>query len=140
MPGLPQQARLLLAIILVVVPDNGWAKASVAEVMQQASSQKPPSNDVRPTLEIENQDAHVWKVQIPPKKSTVMHRHNHPRVVVALAGGDVRIVTLSGQARVVRWQTGKAYWLPADPPGEYHSYANDGARPIEFTFIEFEKS
>ena len=59
---------------------------------------------------------------------------------VALAGGDVRIVKQSGQSQVVRWQTGKAYWLPADAPGEYHSYANDGAWLVEFMYIEFEKS
>ena len=118
----------------------GWTETSFAEVIEQASSQKPPSNEVRPTLELENPDTHVWKAQIPPKQATVMHRHNHPRVVVALTGGDVRIVKQSGQSQVVRWQTGKAYWLPADAPGEYHSYANDGARLVEFMYIEFEKS
>lgn len=36
-------------------------------------------------------------------------------------------------------QTGKAYWLDADPPGELHGDVNETAKPIEVMVIEQQK-
>lgn len=112
------------------------AAATQAKPQKQTASPAP----ARVTLEIENEDTHVWKAHLPPKQSSSLHRHNHPRVVVVLAGGPLKLLVKGAQPRVLQWQSGKAYWLPADGPGEYHTYLNDGDRPIEFIYIEFERS
>jgi hypothetical protein len=36
----------------------------------------------------------------------------------------------------VTWETGKAYWLSADPPGEKHGDLNEGKDPIEVMVVE----
>lgn len=130
---------VLLVFGLAIVPDAGSA---TARDRAQALPQKPstPATPARPTEELSNEDTHVWKIRLLPKQASVQHRHNHPRAIVVLAGGSVKIVNRAGQAQVLRWETGKAYWLAADPAGDYHSYANDGDRPIEFMYLEFEKS
>jgi beta-alanine degradation protein BauB len=45
----------------------------------------------------ENDDAKVWKSVITPDAPLAMHRHEHPRVIVAMTGGTMRI----GSARKV---------------------------------------
>jgi quercetin dioxygenase-like cupin family protein len=111
----------------------------------RAAAQAPPQKPATPapariTSEIENEDTHVWKVHLPAKQSSSLHRHNHPRVVVALSGGPLKLVVKGAAPRVLPWQGGKAYWIPADASGEYHTYLNDSDRPIEFIYIEFERS
>jgi quercetin dioxygenase-like cupin family protein len=135
----PQLAAPLFAIGL------GIAAAQFDAVTRDAAAgQAPPKKTAAPsvqmTLEIENEDTHVWKMHLPPKQTSNFHRHNHPRVVVALTGGSPKLLVKGAEARTLPWQSGKAYWLPADNPGEYHAYLNDGDRPIEFIYIEFERS
>ena len=65
-----------------------------------------------------------------------MHRHENGRVLVALTGGTVKIVKESGESRTVTWESGKAYWLPADPPDERHADLNEGREPIEVMVVE----
>src|SRR6266550_2848099 len=42
----------------------------------------------------------------------------------------------SGQTTVAHWETGKAYWLPPDPPGEMHKDINDTGKTIEVMVVE----
>jgi hypothetical protein len=53
-----------------------------------------------------------------------------------LTGGPLRIVKESGESRTVTWESGKAYWLPADPPGDKHGDVNEGQEPIEVMVVE----
>src|SRR5213593_4694217 len=76
------------------------------------------------TPQFENDSVKVWKTVILPHQPLQMHRHESARVLVALQGGTVRIVKQSGEARTLKWETGNAYWLPADPPGELHGDEN----------------
>lgn len=68
-----------------------------------------------------------------------MHRHDHPRVIIALRGGVMNIVDDKGRKEAHPWETGKAYWLPANPPGTQHADVNTGAEPIEVMVVELEK-
>lgn len=86
--------------------------------------------------QFENESVRVWKSVIVPGQPLSLHRHENGRVIVALAGGTLRIVKESGESRAVVWETGKAYWLPADPPGERHGDLNDGPDPIEVMVVE----
>jgi hypothetical protein len=63
-----------------------------------------------------------------------MHRHDHGRVLVALKGGTLKIVPETGEPRLVTWETGNAYWLPAD--GEMHGDVNESTETIEVMVIE----
>lgn len=63
-----------------------------------------------------NDDVRVWKSVIMPNAPLAMHRHDHPRVIIALSGGTMKIVEQGGATETHVWETGKAYWLPANPP------------------------
>jgi quercetin dioxygenase-like cupin family protein len=86
--------------------------------------------------QLENSSVRVWKSIIAPNQPLSMHRHEAGRVIVALKGGTLRIVQASGESREVQWETGKAYWLDADPPGTTHGDVNPGAEPIEVMVVE----
>jgi beta-alanine degradation protein BauB len=85
---------------------------------------------------LENDDVKVWKSVIFPNAPLAMHRHEHPRVIVALSGGDMNIVEQNGPTASHIWETGKAYWLPASPPNTMHSDVNAGDKPIEVVVVE----
>jgi quercetin dioxygenase-like cupin family protein len=90
----------------------------------------------RRTPQFENESVRVWRSSIAPGQPLSLHRHENGRVIVALKGGNLEIVKESGEARTVTWETGKAYWLPADPPGEKHGDRNPGTEPIEVMVVE----
>jgi hypothetical protein len=101
-------------------------------------SQQPPAQ-TRRTPQFENEDVKVWKSLVLPKAPLTMHRHDHPRVLIALRGGTMNIVDDHGAAEPHAWETGKAYWLPANPPGTQHADVNTGTEPIEVMVVELEK-
>jgi hypothetical protein len=86
--------------------------------------------------QFENDDVKVWKTLVMPDTPLAMHRHEHPRVIIALTGGTMKIVEQSGASETNQWETGKAYWLPASPPGSMHSDVNAGKKPIEVMVVE----
>jgi quercetin dioxygenase-like cupin family protein len=88
------------------------------------------------TPQLDNEHVEVWKTVIAPRQPLTMHRHDHPRVIVALRGGTLRVVNENGQAHDVTWEAGRAYWLDADPPGELHGDVNEGAEPIEVMVVQ----
>jgi len=87
----------------------------------------------------ENDDVKVWKSVIFPDAPLAMHRHEHPRVIVAMTGGTMKIVEQSGPAESHLWETGKAYRLPANPPNTMHADVNAGDKPIEVVVVELKK-
>jgi hypothetical protein len=68
--------------------------------------------------QFENEDVKVWKSVILPNAPLTMHRHEHPRVIVALSGGTMNIVQQSG------------------PAGTVHADVNAGDKPIEVMVVE----
>jgi len=112
--------RVALAVMLLV---------AVAIVRSQ--TQRFPQFD--------NEDVKVWKSVVMPNAPLTMHRHDHPRVIIALSGGTMKIVDQQGKSEEHVWETGKAYWLPANPPGTMHADVNAGDKPIEVMVVELEK-
>ncbi len=55
---------------------------------QQAGTQRIP--------QFENADVKVWKSVVYPGAPLTMHRHDHPRVIIALKGGTMKIVEKTG--------------------------------------------
>jgi beta-alanine degradation protein BauB len=88
---------------------------------------------------IQNDDVKVWRTQVLPNAPLTMHRHDHPRVIIPIAGGTMNIVDQGGAKEVHIWETGKAYWLPANPPNTMHADVNAGDKPIEVVVVELEK-
>ena len=50
----------------------------------------------------------------------------------------MKIVEQGGPAEQHVWETGKAYWLPANPPNTMHADVNAGDKPIEVMVVELE--
>jgi quercetin dioxygenase-like cupin family protein len=89
--------------------------------------------------QFDNSEVKVWKSVVMPHAPLPLHRHEHPRVIIALAGGTMQIVEKSGSRETHDWQTGHAYWLPSNPPGTLHQDVNIGDKPIEVMVVELEK-
>ena len=100
------------------------------------SQQSQPQLQTQRTPQFENDDVKVWRSVIAPHAPLTMHRHDHPRVIIALSGGTMNIVEQNGSAESHVWETGKAYWLPANPPNSMHADVNKGDRPIEVMVVE----
>jgi len=88
--------------------------------------------------QFENAHVKVWKSTIVPNAPLPLHRHDHGRVIIALQGGTMKIEDQSGTSETHVWETGKAYWLPANPPNTMHRDINVGDRPIEVMVVEVE--
>jgi quercetin dioxygenase-like cupin family protein len=108
------------------------ASAITAEVLQGAAQ-------THRVPQFENDAVKVWKTTVLPNQPLAMHHHDHPRVIVALTGGTMNIVDPAGNIDAHKWETGKAYWLPAMAPGTVHSDVNAGDKPMEVMVVELEK-
>lgn len=86
--------------------------------------------------QFENEDVKVWKSVVLPNAPLTMHRHEHGRVIIALQGGTMNIVEQDGSSERHVWETGKAYWLPANAPNTMHADVNAGDKPIEVMVVE----
>ena len=105
-----------------------WGLAASAPTETPSATRRVP--------QLENESVRVWKSLIAPGQPLTLHRHDHGRVIVALRGGTLKIVKEGGESRTVTWETGNAYWLSADPPGERHVDLNEGPEPIEVMVVE----
>jgi hypothetical protein len=90
--------------------------------------------------QFENEEVKVWKSVVLPNSPLPMHRHDHPRVIIELTGGTMKIAEDTGASETHEWQTSKAYWLPANPPGTHHQDINVGDKPIEVMVVELQKA
>jgi hypothetical protein len=87
----------------------------------------------------ENAEVKVWKSLVLPNNPLPLHRHEHPRVIVALKGGTMKVLEETGPSETHVWETGKAYWLPANRPGTRHQDVNMSDNPIEVIVVELQK-
>jgi beta-alanine degradation protein BauB len=99
---------------------------------------QPPTTHRIP--QFENDQVKVWRSVVMPNAPLPLHRHDHPRVIIALTGGTMKIVTQGGGTEVHNWESGKAYWLSANPPGQLHTDVNAGDKPIDVMVVELETS
>ncbi len=102
----------------------------------EARSQGEPEQSTGRTPQFENQHVEVWKSVIVPNQPLEMHRHDNPRAIIALKGGTLTVVNDAGERRDMTWETGSAYWLEADPPGELHGDVNEGPDPVEVIVVQ----
>jgi len=91
------------------------------------SEDQPPATQRIP--QFENAHVKVWKSTIVPNAPLPLHRHDHGRVIIALQGGTMKIEDQSGTSETQVWETGKAYWLPSNPPNTMHRDINVGDHP-----------
>lgn len=116
--------------VLVVGGMLGVAGTLTAQTAQGGTRREP---------QFENAHVKVWKSIIMPKQPLSMHRHEHPRALIALKGGAIDIVQKSGESQRVVWDSGKAYWLTEDKPGTTHADVNNGTEPIEVIVVELQQ-
>ena len=116
---------------------TGGLLMSMAFLPQQQQQQQPQT---RREPQFENSHVRAWKSIILPNQPLTLHRHEFGRTIVALRGGTLDVIDASGKTtKQVTWETGKAYWLDADPPGEQHGDMNRGTTPIEVIVVEMRK-
>lgn len=90
--------------------------------------------------QFENDDVKVWKTTVMPNAPLAMHTHDHPRVIVALSGGAIKVVNEDGTSESHQWDTGNAYWLPLAEGKKRHADANQGDKPIEVMVVELKNA
>ena len=132
--------QLSIGVALVVGVLLGGAGAMLwqqsATGTHQAGTQQAGTQRI---VQFENDDVKVWKSIVVPHAPLTMHRHEHGRVIIALKGGTMKIVEQSGTSEAHVWETGRAYWLPANAPGTMHADVNAGDQPIEVMVVEMKK-
>jgi hypothetical protein len=113
-----------------------WGLGGLAFVAGFAVAQTAAQTGREP--QFENSAVKVWKSVVLPNSPLPLHRHERPRVIIALRGGSMKILEDSGKSELHDWQTGKAYWLDANAPGTRHQDINVGNTPIEVMVVELE--
>jgi quercetin dioxygenase-like cupin family protein len=96
--------------------------------------------DTQRIPQFENDDVKVWRTVVMPNAPLTMHTHDHPRVIVALSGGTMKVVNEDGSSETHRWDTGKAYWLSLEEGKKRHADANQGDKPIEVMVVELKNA
>jgi len=120
---------------------TGLIRSSIAAAILLAGAGVVTSQQVTRRLpQFENAEVNVWKSVVLPDAPLVMHTHEHPRVIIALTGGDMKIVTESGASETHHWETGKAYWLSAEEGKTRHADVNAGQSPIEVMVVELKNA
>jgi len=103
-------------------------------------AQQQAQSTTRREPQFENDHVRAWKSIIMPKQPLTLHRHEHGRALIALTDGQLKVVDQEGKAiTTYDWQSGKAYWLDADPPGQMHADVNDTSKPIEVIVVELKR-
>jgi quercetin dioxygenase-like cupin family protein len=114
---------------------GGVAAVALLAAFEVGRSQQPAVTSQR-FPQFENEDVRVWKSLVVPGAPLALHRHDHPRVIIALTGGTMDIAEQGGKSETHVWETGKAYWLPANAPNTMHTDANVGQKPMEVMVVE----
>jgi hypothetical protein len=104
----------------------------------RAQTRSQPAASTR-TDQFQNDSVKVWRTTVLPDAPLTLHRHDHPRIIVALTDGSMDLLDANGTHDLHVWQKDHAYWLPAMPPGAMHNDVNAGSKPIEVMVIELEK-
>lgn len=112
----------LIFIMLVSLAAN-------ASVIQAATKRIP---------QFANDKVKVWETIIYPATEQLlkMHRHDHNRILVALNDGILKITNDKGQTHLLKLTREKAYYLPPDVPGEWHTDVNIGRTALKVLVIE----
>jgi len=85
-------------------------------------------------LALENQYVRVFKVDVPPHESTLMHRHRHDYVFVTLGASEVSNEVEGKPAATLKLQDGEARFTPGNFA---HIARNLASTPFRNVTIEF---
>ena len=108
------------------------ASAMWAQQQLQGTTRREP--------QFENEHLKTWKSIIMPRQPLTQHRHEFGRALIALTDGELKVVDPQGKVKTTyKWEKGKAYWLPADLPGETHADVNETSKPIEVIVVELRR-
>ncbi len=127
---------VLVTVGLIVTGCAPSGDATADTPSDAAAAQAPMDQETRRVPQFENEDVEVWKSIIVPNQPLEMHRHDNPRAIIALRGGTLTVTNDAGESHDMTWETGSAYWLEADPPGELHGDVNEGSEPIEVIVVQ----
>jgi hypothetical protein len=109
-----------------------WSVGAAAVLLLASGGAAPPQTAGTQRIpQFENDDVRVWRSIVMPNAPLAMHRHEHPRVIVPLVGGDMKIVQRSGGSEMNHWEAGKAYWLTTTAPGTMHADVNAGVSRLK---------
>jgi quercetin dioxygenase-like cupin family protein len=128
-------ARLALPLCLVLL-----APACAGSGDEAPEAGEPREQVTQRIPQFENERVEVWKSIIMPDQPLTMHRHDNPRAIIALRGGTLTVTNDAGESRDMVWETGSAYWLDADPPGELHGDVNQGTEPVEVIVVQLKSA
>jgi beta-alanine degradation protein BauB len=124
------KSKLMMSGLLTLVFTAGIAVGAWQQ--QTGKTRREP--------QFENEHVRVWKSIIMPNQPLDLHRHDLGRTIVALKGGTLDVVDKDGKTiEQMTWESGKAYWLGADPPGRLHGDLNRGKEPIEVIVVQMVK-
>jgi quercetin dioxygenase-like cupin family protein len=113
-----------------------WRAALVPLLLSTFAAASSPVAESQRFPQFENDHVKVWRSVVAPGQPLPPHRHDHGRVIIALQGGTMKIAEVSGASETHVWESGNAYWLPANTPGTLHTDENVGAAPIEVMVVE----
>ncbi|MDE2981683.1 MAG: hypothetical protein OXU74_10855 [Gemmatimonadota bacterium] len=129
--------RPIAPLLVLLLAACGPPADQAADAMDaQAGAAGEPALTTGRTPQFENEHVTVWKSVIVPNQPLEMHRHDNPRAIIALKGGTLTVVNDAGERHDMTWETGNAYWLEADPPGELHGDVNEGPEPVEVIVVQ----
>lgn len=92
-----------------------------------------PSTSVAGPVAIENPSVRVYRWDIAPAKSTAMHTHTRPYLIVAVTPMQLRMTAPDGKSGSEAVQAGDFHWVNVPVT---HSLANDGTAGGQI--VEFE--
>lgn len=129
---------VLAAALLIPLASAGCSDASRdrAAAAESPGQEQATPQETRRIPQFDNEHVEVWKSVIVPDQPLEMHRHDNPRAIIALKGGTLTVTNDAGESHQMTWETGSAYWLEADPPGELHGDVNEGDEPIEVIVVQ----
>ena len=123
--------RRLMVLALCAACFGAGALWADAQQTQSGTRREP---------QFENDEVKVWKSIILPNQPLSLHRHEKGRALIALKGGQLHVVDKDRKPiKTYNWESGKAYWLDADPPGELHGDLNEGKETMEVIVVELKK-
>ena len=133
-------ARVLISFfaVLTVLACEPPAEERMAE--QSDPAEVATAQTTQRIPQFENEHVEVWKSIIMPDQPLTMHRHDQPRAIIALRGGTLTVTSDAGETHDMTWETGSAYWLEADPPGEMHGDVNQGDEPVEVIVVQLKNA
>lgn len=131
-------AQSLTPLLVLAISSCGQPGEQAADepAGQPADAAEEPAQTTGRTPQFENEHVTVCKSVIVPNQPLEMHRHDNPRAIIALKGGTLTVVNDAGERHDMTWETGSAYWLEADPPGELHGDVNEGPEPVEVIVVQ----